>query len=243
MIRAISLLGTVLLLCGCNTNKTETATTTAPAKAPTTKTYDKTKKYDKKAYAPIATREYLYAGERVPDGYGAYGYLVFTSDPTSTEKERYLAACSAFKGYLPQTLAASAEERTAQMVTFWPLKERGLGDRPTCEQLIADYDADFAARIAAAVRMSGVRGPLLVAWKTPDTTEKSESLILDMSNFSNKDLSRAIQLWKDRIAMDPAHWRNGWNAALVKEEFRNVIENILPGVVTIVGAWFPKPSK
>ena len=191
MIRAISLLSTVLLLCGCTT-KTETTTTTAPEKAPG--------KYEKpmKHYARIATRQYFYTRERVPDGYGAYGYLVFTSDPTSTEKERYLAACSAFNGYLPQTLAASPDERTAQMVTFWPLKERSLGNRPTCEQLIADYDADFAGRIAAAVSMSGVRGPLLVAWKTPDTTEKSKALILDMSNFSNKDLSRAIQLWKGK---------------------------------------------
>ena len=72
---------------------------------------------------------------------------------------------------------------------------------------------------------------------------RSEALVLDMSNFGNNDVSRAMRMWKDRIAMDPALWQKGWNAALVKEEFRSVIENILPDVVTVVGAWLPKPSK
>ncbi|MFN2624100.1 MAG: hypothetical protein ABR611_14785, partial [Chthoniobacterales bacterium] len=105
------------------------------------------------------------------------------------------------------------------------------------------YDTAYAARIAASVGKQGVRGPLLVAWPKPFRGSASDALILDMSNFSNNDLSRAIQIWKDRIAMDPKLWQRGWKTVQLREELRNGIENVLPDVVTVVAAWFPKPSK
>jgi hypothetical protein len=183
----------------------------------------------------------------VPQGYGGYAYLVFTSDPGSTQKERYLEICAVFNGYLPPTIpSTSVAERRSQMVTFWPLNKDLVGDKPDCDQLIANYDRVFASKIAASVGKQDARGPLLVAWIDPYDPygeSSSEALVLDMSNFANDDLARAIRLWKGRVAMDPAIWQRGWKAEVVREEIRSVIENVLPGVVTVVGAWLPKPSK
>jgi hypothetical protein len=128
------------------------------------------------------------------------------------------------------------------MVTFWPLRGSSTSDEPDCQRLIANYDHGFAARIAASVRKQGVRGPLLVAWPQPYGEADSQALVLDMSNFADADLGRAILKWKDRIAMDPAIWQSGWKAVVVKEEIRNVIEKIGPDVVTVVGTFLPKPK-
>jgi hypothetical protein len=194
-------------------------------------------------YGRMATRGFLDTSKEVPRGYGAYGYLVFTSNPRLTAKERYAAVCSVFVAHLEASRAKSKRERASEMITFWPLRPDFLAEAPECKDALENYDTAFAGRIAAAVRKQGVRGPLLVAWPTPFGKAGSEALVLDMSSFSNDDLSRAIRIWKDRISMDPTMWQSGWKAVQLKEELRNGIENILPGVVTVVGAWFPKPSK
>jgi hypothetical protein len=191
----------------------------------------------------MATRGFLDTSKDVPRGYGAYGYLVFTSDPRSTAKERYAAVCSAFVGHLVASHAKSARERASEMITFWPVQRGFVAENPDCKEVIDYYDTWYAARIAASVGKQGARGPLLVAWPKPYGEARSEALVLDMSSFSNDDLSRAIQIWKDRIAMDPALWQSGWKTVQIKEELRNGIENVLPNIVTVVAVFFPKPSK
>jgi hypothetical protein len=229
------------LLSGCSTTTVPTATTAA-------REYD-VKDLPEEAPPPapnegaepvrVATRGYLYSAQATPTGYGAYAYLVFNADPRKIERERCLAICEAFNGHLPATSdSSSPQERKSQMVTFWPLTGGFLGDEPDCERLIANYDRNFAARVAASVGKQGVRGPLLVAWTRPYGETKSEALILDMSSFAKADLGRAINLWKTRIAMKPAVWQHGWKQAVVKEEIRSAIENIGPGVVTVVATFF-----
>lgn len=189
-----------------------------------------------------AKREYWNTKRAVSQGYGAYAYLIFTSDPRSTDQARCLKVCEAFNGYLTETRPTlSAIEKKAQMVTFWPLTTDYPGDDIDCHQLIANYDRQFASRVAFAVRKHG-RGPLLVAWAKPYGEMDSEALVLDMSRFGTDDVGRAIQLWKGRIARDPEIWQQGWKAAVVKEEVRNAVENVLPGVVSVVATFF-KPSK
>lgn len=188
----------------------------------------------------VATREYWNTKQRVPPDYGAYAYLVFTSDPRATQKKRYMEMCAAFNGYLPPNApSASVAERRSQMVTFWPLHDDPV-ENPDCHQLIANYDRSFAARIAASIGKQDVRGPLLVAWTKPYGETSAKALVLDMSNFADDDLARAIRIWKGRIAMNPAIWQHGWKAVVVKEEIRSVIENIAPDVVTVVATFFRK---
>lgn len=241
--KGILILSALLSLFGCTSGVDQWMTTTTTAPRGPLLNMDNPSEAGPEILARIAMRGYLDTSKPVPRGYGAYAYLVFTSDPLSTNKERYLAVCSAFKGYLPPSKSKSARERASEMITFWPLRAGFLAEDPDCQELVANYDTTFAARVAASIGKQGARGPLLVAWTKPHGETRSEALVLDMSNFGNNDVSRAMRMWKDRIAMDPALWQKGWNAALVKEEFRSVIENILPDVVTVVGAWLPKPSK
>jgi hypothetical protein len=126
------------------------------------------------------------------------------------------------------------------MVTFWPLRGDVLGEEPECDALIANYDRAFAARVAASIGKQGLRGPFLVAWIQPYGETRSEALILDMSSFAPNDLGRAIGIWKTRIAMDPAVWQKGWKTVVIKEKLRNGIENIGPGVVTVVATFLKK---
>lgn len=238
--RTILILSAFFALFGCATTSRDTS---VPQDVPTVgATPEMPSEAGPEILARIATRGYWDTSKPIPSGYGAYAYLVFTSDPRSTHKERYLAVCSAFKGHLPLTKSKSTRERASEMITLWLLQEGFLAEDPDCQDLIANYDTIYAARLAAVVSKRGARGPLLVAWTKPSGTP-SDALVLDMSNFSTNDVSRAMSMWKDRIAMDPALWQKGWKAARVKEEFRSVIENILPDVITVVGAWFPKPSK
>lgn len=189
----------------------------------------------------LAARGYLYTSQPTPRGYGAYAYVIFNADPRRIERERCLALCQAFSGHLPSTSAtASVAEKKSEMVTFWPLRGDVLGEEPECDALIANYDRAFAARVAASIGKQGVRGPLLVAWTQPYGETRSEALILDMSSFAPNDLGRAVGIWKTRIAMDPAVWQRGWKTVVIKEKLRNGIENIGPGVVTVVATFLPK---
>lgn len=198
-----------------------------------------------------AKREYWNTTRPVTRGYGAYAYLIFTADPRSIDRARCLNVCEAFNGYLTETSpTVSAPQKRAQMVTFWPLTTDYSGGAADCGQLIANYDRQFASRVAAHVadgKKQG-RGPLLVAWTTPYGETDSNALVLDLSRFGTDDVGRAIQLWKARIARDPTIWQKGWKAVKVQEEIRNAVENVVPGVVTVVATFFrskpesPKPE-
>jgi hypothetical protein len=190
----------------------------------------------------VATRAYLYAGQPTPTGYGAYAYLIFNADPEKIDHERCMAVCEAFNGYLALTTESrSVPERRSQMVTFWPLTGSFTGE-PDCHRLVANYDRNFAAQIAASVSKQGARGPLLVAWTQPYGERDSKALVLDMSNFANVDLGRAIQKWEDQIALEPTHWQQGWKAVVVREEIRNAIENSAPVIVNVIATFFQKSA-
>lgn len=234
----LPLLGATLILWGCGpvhmAGEGATTTATAMAVAPGALIV--------KAFPLEAKREYWNTKRPVTSGYGAYAYLIFTSDPRSTEQARCLKVCEAFNGHLTETSpTASVVEKKAQMVTFWPLTADYLGNENDCRQLIANYDRQFASRVAFSVKKHG-RGPLLVAWRKPYGETDSKALVLDMSHFEADDLGRAIQVWKGRIAREPEVWQKGWKASLAKEELRNAVENVLPGVVSVVATFF-KPSK
>lgn len=194
----------------------------------------------------LATHGYLYSGQPTPSGYGAYAYVIFNADPQKIQPERCMAVCEAFTGSFPATPAQSSiEERRSEMITFWPLTGKYLGDKPACRDLITNYDLGFAAKIAAAVGKQGVAGPLLVAWTKPYGEWTKETLVLDMSHFASKDFARAFGIWRGQIAKNPPLWRYHWKRTVITEEIRNVIENTGPDIVTVVAAFFDKskPSK
>jgi hypothetical protein len=189
----------------------------------------------------VATRGLLYTEQPTPQGFGAYAYIVFNADPRSAEKDRCLALCETFNAYLSPSMASdSVAEKRAQMVTFWPMTGTPGTQEPDCQQLISNYDRRLAARIAASVNKQDAAGPLLVAWSKPYGEANTEALVLDMSHFATKDLPRALRKWKGQIATNPTLWQHGWKTIVIREEIRNTIENIGPGVVTVVATFFKK---
>jgi hypothetical protein len=189
----------------------------------------------------VGTGAYFYVDEPQPTGYGAYAYVVLLSPASEAEKQRYQAICRAFQEGLPPTRETSTmEKRVSQMVTFWPVSGTYLGKKPGCDVLLDNYPYDFAASVAASVGKQGVKGPLLIASTTPYGEPNSKALVLDMSKFATNDFDRAFRIWRGRIAKDPEIWNDGWKAVVVKEEIRSAIENIGPGVVTVVATFFSK---
>lgn len=187
--------------------------------------------------ALIPVRAYLYTNEPEPPGFGAYGYLVFTVQPSENDAPRYQHVCDAFQRGLVEVHGNSPQDRSSQMATFWPLKlPSSTGDQDlSCQTLVKNYDYWRVSGIATAVRKQGVRGPVLVAWTKPfQEVNASDALVLDLSDFADEDLDRAIAIWRERITTNPSAWRNGFNMVLCREAFRNLIQKYGETVLAVI---------
>jgi hypothetical protein len=190
---------------------------------------------------PTPVRDVLLSNETPQVEYGAYGYLVFTKRPSKNEMQRYLHVCEAFVRNLEPVSEYSYIASTSLMPTYWLV----VGDnilnkrRPHCQAWVDSYDYPRAKGIASAVSALNSKGPLLVAWnKSFENVFKGEkALILDLSDFSEEDLDRALGIWMDRITRDPAVWQAGFNLVIAKEVFRSFLEkygdNIVRAISTV----------
>jgi hypothetical protein len=205
----------------------------------------------------VPVRAYLFADQMEPPGFGAYGYLLFASQPSESETPRYNRVCAAFHRDLIEAWGNSPHERSSQMATFWPLKfdqrteesaklsaltkasEGKTDQKALCELLIANYDYRRASGIISMIRKQGARGPVLAAWVKPfGKANSSDALVLDLSDFADEDLDRAFAIWRERITTDPAVWRDGFNLVLCREAFRNFLQKYGDTVLAVI-----KPSK
>jgi hypothetical protein len=192
--------------------------------------------------ARIPVRGYLYAGETASQGFGAYGYLLFTKEPNDETRARYELICDSYLRNFEPRSAYGGKKPGSLMITYWMLTttHAETSDAESdCKQLLGKYDYARAYEMVSAISKLTSPGPVLVAWEQPyasDTTLKEDALILDMSDFSNEDLDRAFGIWKDRITKDPSVWKKGFNVVLVREAFRNLIEKYGDKIVALVKA-------
>jgi hypothetical protein len=186
----------------------------------------------------VAVRAFLFTGEPTPQGYGAYGYLLFNTRPSQADLVRYMLVCDSFRRDLVETWGKSPEERRKQMATFWPLETRAIAVDYSCQTLIEKYDYRRAVQIATAVGKQGSRGPVLTAWTRPFEENDSEALVLDLSDFSNEDLDRAFAIWRERITTNPEAWQDGLNLVVFREAFRNLLQTYGEQILGII-----RPSK
>lgn len=192
-----------------------------------------------KSSAPsIPVRAYLYADQKTePPGFGAYGYLVFTAQPSENDVPRYRHVCDAFQRGLVEARGNSPEERTSQMATFWPLKlPSSTGDQNLpCEMLVKNYDYRRVSGIATIIKKQGARGPVLAAWTKPfEETNAADALVLDLSDFDDEDLDRAFAIWRERITQNPSAWQHGFNIVLFREAFRNLIQKYGETILAVI---------
>lgn len=195
--------------------------------------------------ANFSARSYLVRGEPSGVNYGAYGYLLFTQRPSEPTSQRYRLICEAFHRNLEsvQELKGFAANRLA--VTFWLLDgtwQSGVGEEAIeyaggdCDLDLRYYDYATAHVIGSSIEMASVRGPVLVAFDKEfgQATARNDSLILDMSDFSDEDLDRAFRIWKERIVKDSDVWNEGMNFVRWREAFRSFIQEYGAGIVTFV---------
>lgn len=179
-------------------------------------------------YAPTPARDILMSGQIPEEGYGAYGYLVFTKRPSDSLQFRYERICDAYLNSLEQVSEYNDYERNLLMPTYWLVTDTVNFDKNSTyyADWIEYYDYARAKTLASYVNKLDALGPLLIAWSLPyeKVDEQEEALILDMSEFSDEDIERAFQIWMKQITVDPKIWNEGFNLTMVKERFRNFLE-------------------
>jgi len=179
-------------------------------------------------HIPVAARDYLYKNQKAPDGFGAYGYVVFTSRPYSEKYlQRYVDLCKAFNSGLEETGQFSSRPDRNIMPTFWFLNQTKSSGKQTLYELVENYDYARGAALASLCRKTGVQGPLLVAWTKPyeDVTAGDAALILDMSGFTDSDFVLAINAWKEHIIMKPENRQPSFLINQIKLAIRSQLRN------------------
>lgn len=121
------------------------------------------------------------------------------------------------------------------MITYWLVDQRS-SNVSDCGALVEHYDYATANEIASEVKKLSATGPVLVAWSKPYGRDAgtSDALVLDLSDFSDDDLDRAMGIWKDRIVRDPSVWNKGFNSTKAKEAFRNLLQRYGDQILTII---------
>jgi hypothetical protein len=179
-------------------------------------------------YSPTPTRDILVSNQIAEDGYGAYGYLVFTKRPSDSIYSRYYAICDAYLNNLEPNEKYRDFEKSYLMPTYWLVTDTVNFNKNSraCSNWIDNYDYARAKILASLVKKLDVEGPLFIAWSKPyeNADEGEEALVLDLSNFADEDLNRAFGIWMNQITKDPNIWNDGFNLILVRENFRNFLE-------------------
>lgn len=183
--------------------------------------------------APMPVRDFLLSTQQPEPGYGAYGYLLLTSRPSSASPNRYIALCAAYLRNLEPTAAAKGRTEKANLLpTYWFLVTKPQSQN--CKEFVNSYDFTRAKALLYAVGKLAAQGPVLVAWRTPTPEANQQALVLDLSDFSDSDFDRAFRIWEDRIVRDPSIWNNGFILIRVREAFRNFIQQYGEAIVSLI---------
>jgi len=188
--------------------------------------------------APTPARDILYSHEVAPDGFGAYGYLIFRKRPHRDDSSRYAAICDAFIRNLQPVGRYPRHDWNSIMPTYWPIDDSIIINEhsPDCTEWIGAYDYARASTMASSIKKLASEGPILVAWSRPfeKTTDEDSALVLDLSDFMVEDFDRAIGIWMDRITRDPKVWNEGFNLLLAREAFRTFLEKYGEHIMTAI---------
>jgi hypothetical protein len=187
----------------------------------------------------VATRRILVDGRvdaELRDA-GAFGMLMFVTDPNAENRPRRNLACRMFlSGLTPQAAAEAAgvpvEKR---MVTFWPVRGPWDREEATCAAMIERYDVLLARRNLRVVErvldedgLMRRRGPFLAAWSPPASPASERVfLLMDLSPAETPaEFERAFRVYRDRIERAPELWSedNVWDLERIRRELRAFLE-------------------
>ncbi len=175
----------------------------------------------------IATRAFLCEDQVPDDGYGAYGYLLFTRRPNEKNRKRYEII---YQAYTDQLNSLSSYDETAKkklMPTYWLIEKTVESivsfNFNSSEFCINEFDYPRAKEMLA--RRSFGRGPVLIAMVRPfeQGNGKGEIVYFDLSKLSDASLGEAMCVWGNTISRDSAYWNKGFEI----EKFRMALKDIL----------------
>lgn len=181
----------------------------------------------------VAVGNYIYKGDKEFVGYGAYGYVLFTSRSNS---DRYVKVADAFLSTLENVSNFGEYDPSSLMVTSWPLVKKDFVF--DSQSLVKNYDYAKSSMILASVGKSTVSGPVLVAFDKSfdDPSLIKTKLVFDMSKFSDEEIKSAFMTWKGKIAADPKYWKNGFDIASIKLEFRSFLNKYGESILSVFTA-------
>lgn len=188
----------------------------------------------------MPARGFVLPGVSPSDGFGAYGYILFTTMPGSLNAVRYDKFCQRYLEGFSYIYNEAIKDKSKEelLPLFWLLANRlpneSLSD---CKQLVSNYNYDRSNTMLANLKLNSVDGPILVAWSAPysDTSSKRDALVMDLSYVPDdlNEIDRAMRLWKKYIAKDPEAWSK-IEVIILKEEFRSFLQEYGDDVVDII---------
>lgn len=142
----------------------------------------------------------------------AAGYVLLTSTPEGKQKSRHLSLCKALLDKLVSGKEASKIKGDfIQRPTIWPLTQSKI-DPTDCKTLVKSYDMNLGQRIHTTFDLPVSQGPIFLAlatkYRDPQATQNTPQtgIYWDTSDYSENDLSSAVEIWYSLMRADPERW-------------------------------------
>ena len=186
----------------------------------------------------IAAGDFVYYREKQTEGYGAYGYVLFTSKLSNINRDRYQKVSDAFLDTLPSVSFYNDFKKSQLMVTSWPLMVHMKTQDYNSKNILFVYDYVTSNTMLSSVGKVESLGPVLVAFTVPyyQWDKKKSYLVLDMSKFSDEEIQNAFQIWKDKITTSQSLWKNGLSLDVAKAIFRSLINKYGEAILKVYKA-------
>jgi len=216
--KCVSFIGVILLLTSsCSTYRKAPVTTSGKATSPA-------------SYNPTAVSGISYLDHPFDTGAGAYGYLLIKHPTSSEEGKRFdKLANNFYVSFLTFDYAVKQGIPTKDLlITYWLFNQK-LGFKiQSYEDIKKNYDFQKSMLMLTSIPDHVGNGPYLIAWVKPyselDVSSSKKYLLFDLSNFSDKDLNRALQIWQ-RMLSDTSNWNSKYDAIIkFREAVRNAFE-------------------
>ncbi len=194
---------------------------------------------------PIAARSLLNSGQEPNPDFGAFGYVLLTHRPTTTDdRNRHLSVARAFLGSLESVESYPDDPRSSLMITYWPVQSPSPSWDAEASELVAQYDYKRTIQLLLYVQhrdevRSDTRGPILVAWDKPygDPTAK-HAMVWDLRTYSDEGLGRAFRIWRERITLEPELWNDGFQLVKFRETVHNELNKYGETLINLI-PWPP----
>lgn len=161
-------------------------------------------------------------------------YVLFTSLPgAGSQVGRAKSVCAAYlRAFMPNRAYKTYDAPQVTLLpTYWLITRKTKED--DCKEMIRNYDQARASILVAEAKKTGVRGPVLAAWTSPKEGKEIQSVTVDLSRFSEKDMETAMDIWSRKLVNKPATWNN-LDTELVRAEFNNFVGKYGAQIVSVI---------